>query len=290
MRRPDLAAPPPEAVAQVTSGVADVLAALQAPEAAPVAPAPTPAAAPAESAAVAPPPPRPEAVAALAPPAAPEPTPASEPAPAEAAAPAPVPFRVVDAAGQTLAEPGDPMPDALAEADLPDDLPVPEAEDAEALPGTLRASAALVVPALVQVQPHETRRPRARPGEIVMTMASAAAAPAANTDARPQRVERTAALADDEPAATGEVVSRVSTSGGRHWAVTLGKFSSRGTAERALLQTALSETRALEGALRKVVQRGSAWEATFAGLTQDQADLACRRLQARAIGCFTLGP
>ncbi|MFN3292043.1 MAG: D-alanyl-D-alanine carboxypeptidase family protein, partial [Gemmobacter sp.] len=57
MRRPDLAAPPPEAVAQVTSGVADVLAALQAPEAAPVAPAP---AAPAAVAAVAPPPPRPE--------------------------------------------------------------------------------------------------------------------------------------------------------------------------------------------------------------------------------------
>jgi D-alanyl-D-alanine carboxypeptidase len=26
------------------------------------------------------------------------------------------------------------------------------------------------------------------------------------------------------------------------------------------------------------------------GLTQDQADLACRRLQARAVQCFTMGP
>ena len=36
--------------------------------------------------------------------------------------------------------------------------------------------------------------------------------------------------------------------------------------------------------------RSGGFDATFVGLTQDQADLACRRLQARAIQCFTMGP
>jgi D-alanyl-D-alanine carboxypeptidase len=265
MRRPDaVVAPPAEALAQVTSGVADVLAALTAPVETP-------------AVAVAPPPPRPLAAETEAPTpvaAAPE----TAPPPAR---PEPLPFQVVDANGATLAQPGDPAPESLAEADLPDDLPSPDAEDADALPGTIRSSAPLVVPALVAA--YQTKRPRARPGEIVMTVAAAPA------DAAPQKVERTAA-ATPAPAPEPETVTRVSTSGGRHWAVTLGKFNNRGTAERALLQTALSETRALEGALRKVLPRGNGYEATFAGLTRDQADLACRRLQARAIGCFTLGP
>lgn len=267
MRRPDLA-PPPEALAQVTSGVADVLAALSQPEPAP-APAP-----------VAPPAPRPVATAPEAP-VVDTAAAAPEPAPAPAARPEPTPFQVVDASGATLAQPGDAMPEQLADADLPDDLPMPDVDDADTLPASVKSSAPLVVPVLALA--HQVKRPRSRPGEIVMTMAAVAEPPARDA---PSNVERTAAVDAPEP----EVVTRVSTSGGRHWAVTLGKFSNRGTAERALLQTALSETRALEGALRKVVQRGTGWEATFAGLTQDQADLACRRLQARAIGCFTLGP
>jgi D-alanyl-D-alanine carboxypeptidase len=266
MRRPDaVAAPPAEALAQVTSGVADVLAAL-------TAPAETPAVA------VAPPPPRPLVTEAQ--PAAPVAVAAAE-TPPPPVRPEPVPFQVVDANGATLAQPGDAAPESLADADLPDDLPSPDAEDADALPGAVRSSSPLVVPALVAA--YQAKRPRARPGEIVMTVAAAPA------DTAPKKVERTAA-ANPGPAPEAEVVSRVSTSGGRHWAVTLGKFNNRGTAERALLQTALSETRALEGALRKVLPRGNGYEATFAGLTRDQADLACRRLQARAIGCFTLGP
>lgn len=290
-RRPDMLAP--EAVAQVTSGVADVLAGLSAPESAPAAPAVQPPARPeglalaaapesvpdssaavaAALAAAAAPPPRPEAL--LADAATETPSPAVEAAATEVAAlptePAAVPFQVLDETGAEVAD-----------ADLPDELPVPMGEDGDSLPGAIRTAGALVVPDLAEVT--ALRRPRARPGEIVMTMAAADPAPAAPV---PQRIERTAAAV---ATAAGEVVSRVSTSGGRHWAITLGKFNSRGTAERALLQTALSETRALDGSLRKVVQRNGAWEATFAGLTQDQADLACRRLQARAIGCFTLGP
>lgn len=270
MRRPDLA-PPAEAVAQVTSGVADVLAALTQPEAA-LQPAP-----------VAPPLARPANTDAVS-------RPVETPVPAPSPRPEPVPFQVVDANGATLAQPGDPTfdtaaADSLADADMPDDLPSPDAEDADALPGAVKSSSPLVIPALAQAQ--AGKRPRARPGEIVMTV-TVADDDAPQNDGALQKVERTAAAAT--PAPQPEAVTRVSTSGGRHWAVTLGKFANRGTAERALLQTALSETRALEGALRKVVQRGTGYEATFAGLTQDQADLACRRLQARAIGCFTLGP
>lgn len=273
-RRPDMA-PPPEMLAEVTSGVADVLAGLAGEPAPTPAPVAVAAAAAVMGLAASPPPPRPDTLAAAV---------APEPAPAVAAAIAalaevtpvapeePLPFRVVDPA--TLP----PEPATLAEVELPDDLPSPVADDADTLPAAERQAGSLVVPVLTVAQP--MTRPRARPGEIVMTMAKAQ-----EPDAVPQNVERTAATAPE-----GEVVTRISTSGGRHWAITIGKFSNRGTAERALLQTALSESRTLDGALRKVVQRGGSYEATFAGLGRDQADLACRRLLARAISCFTLGP
>jgi D-alanyl-D-alanine carboxypeptidase len=113
-----------------------------------------------------------------------------------------------------------------------------------------------------------------RPGAIVMTTGGEGG------------VAATLAAADQAP----ERVARISTSGGRHWGVTLGRFGSRGAAERALIQTALLESGSLGEALRKVAQRGGGYDANFLGLTADQADLACRRLQARAIQCFTLGP
>ncbi len=87
-----------------------------------------------------------------------------------------------------------------------------------------------------------------------------------------------------------EVILSVSTSGERHWGVNVGRFGSSFEAERALLRTQLVETATLNGSLRKVMPRSGGFDATFVGLTQDQADLACRRLQARAIACFTMGP
>ena len=57
-----------------------------------------------------------------------------------------------------------------------------------------------------------------------------------------------------------------------------------------LLQTQLTESATLNASLRKVVERKDGLDATFAGLTQDQADLACRRLNARGIECTTTGP
>lgn len=87
-----------------------------------------------------------------------------------------------------------------------------------------------------------------------------------------------------------EVVTRISTSGGRHWGINVGRFNTRAQAERALLKTQLAESATLGEGLRKVMEKSGAYDANILGLTQDGADLACRRLQARAVQCFTMGP
>nr|WP_240611081.1 D-alanyl-D-alanine carboxypeptidase family protein [Oceaniglobus ichthyenteri] len=87
-----------------------------------------------------------------------------------------------------------------------------------------------------------------------------------------------------------EVVTRVSTSGGRHYGINVGKYTSKYEAERVLLKTALVESGTLEEALRKVAVRQGKYEANFVGMTEDMAALACRRLEARRISCTTLGP
>lgn len=97
-------------------------------------------------------------------------------------------------------------------------------------------------------------------------------------------VETAEAAAD-----TGEVVVVMSTSGGRSFGVNVGEYPSRYEAEKALLKTALAESVTLNEGLRKTTQAGGAWRASFMGLTQEQAELACRRLTARAVPCETVG-
>lgn len=92
------------------------------------------------------------------------------------------------------------------------------------------------------------------------------------------------------PAKSGAEVVRVSTSGGGNWGVTLGTYNTRSQAERLLLKIQLSENATLGESLRKVVPHGGGYQADFFGLSQEQADLACRRLQARGQQCFTVGP
>ncbi len=87
-----------------------------------------------------------------------------------------------------------------------------------------------------------------------------------------------------------QIVTRMTTSGGRHWGITMGRYGSRHQAERILLQTALLELGTLDEALRKVVERQGGFEANFVGLSEEQADLACRRLSARNVDCATIGP
>lgn len=135
----------------------------------------------------------------------------------------------------------------------------------------------------------------------VVTLASAAVAspaPAPKPEKRKATVIHTAssdgngaAPAPTEVAlAEPEVVTRISTSGGQHWGVNLGRFNSHAEAERVLLTTALAETATLSDGLKKIVQKGGGYDANFLGLSQEQADLACRRLQARGTQCFTIGP
>ena len=151
---------------------------------------------------------------------------------------------------------------ALADASLSDDSLEPEAEagpDPDALALENQPTGIVTVAAAA---------PKPRPEEMFADAAPALAA------------------VPTEP----EVVTRISTSGGRHWGINVGRYSSRSGAERQLLKTALAETATLNDGLRKVVERSGQYDANFVGLTQDQADLACRRLQARAVQCFTMGP
>ncbi len=87
-----------------------------------------------------------------------------------------------------------------------------------------------------------------------------------------------------------EVVTRVSTSGGRNWGINVGRYPSQYAARKILLKTALSEMSTLDGSLRKVVARSNGYDANFMGLTRETADLACRRLQSRKFTCFMIEP
>ena len=133
----------------------------------------------------------------------------------------------------------------------------------------------------------------------VESVAAALMAPMPETapDAAPARkapifetVAPELAVAAAEPPVEELVVVAKSTSGGRHWGVNVGDFTSRSEAERQLLKTALVESATLNQGLRKITEKGGSYHANFMGLTEDQADLACRRLHARGVSCETLGP
>ena len=126
------------------------------------------------------------------------------------------------------------------------------------------------------------------------TTSETAAAAAPTTGKRPAARPENLVLASAQPSAkpdpVQEVVTRLSTSGGQHWGINVGLYSSRYQAEKVLLRTALAEMSTLDGSLRKVVQTSRGFDANFMGLSQETADLACRRLQARNVSCSTIGP
>ena len=134
---------------------------------------------------------------------------------------------------------------------------------------------------------------------IAAAIAAAEIAPTAppveNADTRPALRPENLVLASADPVAEvpepeQEVVTRLSTSGGHLWGVNVGRYTTRYEAEKILLKTALSEMTTLEGTLRKVNQSSRGFDATFQGMTREQADLACRRLKARNVTCFMIGP
>ena len=122
-----------------------------------------------------------------------------------------------------------------------------------------------------------------------------ATAPPTATTAPPSR-PAAIVLAAVEPAAMAgsdaprEVVSRVSTSGGRHFGIHLGREDTRDAAERKLLRAALAEIDMLSEALRKVVRRDTGFDANFVGMTETGAQRACDRLAARGAPCKVITP
>ena len=122
---------------------------------------------------------------------------------------------------------------------------------------------------------------------IAAVLAEADAAPELTPKARPTNLVTVAAEIPTETAP--EIVTRVSTSGGRHWGVNIGRYGSRYEAERVLLKVALNEMSTLDGSTRKVVGRSGGFDANFMGMNRETADLACRRLTARGTPCFMIG-
>jgi D-alanyl-D-alanine carboxypeptidase len=133
----------------------------------------------------------------------------------------------------------------------------------------------------------------AETGALTVTASAAEEAPtleaAAETKTRkaPVYTDQNAKLASVP--AKPEVVTRVATSGGAGWGINIGRYPNSMVAEKALIQVRLLESAALDGGTSKVVSRSNGYDAVVLGLTRDSADLACRKLQARAVQCFTVG-
>ena len=125
----------------------------------------------------------------------------------------------------------------------------------------------------------------------IFTAAAEAPRDVPTPPSRPENIALAAAPAPTPaPQAEPEVVTRISTSGGRHWGINVGRYGSRYQAERVLLRVALNEMSTLDGSLRRVVRSSQGFDANFMGLTRETADLACRRLQARGTTCFMIQP
>ncbi|MGH1354742.1 MAG: D-alanyl-D-alanine carboxypeptidase family protein [Thalassovita sp.] len=179
-------------------------------------------------------------------------------------------IRLVTAVKKSLrpqARPGDQAPVLVAvKDDIQDALKEAMAKDktAAASPKTMPTS--------------KTVKPRPRPDDLLLA-----------STGEPTAVDELVAevIAEEQ---RREVVTRLSTSGGHHWGINVGRYPSRYAAEKVLVKTALAEMATLDGSLRKVVNRKGGFDANFMGLTRESADLACRRLQARQVTCFMIGP
>ncbi len=151
-------------------------------------------------------------------------------------------------------------------------------------PNVLQASitAAIAEAEVLPASTGATPAPQAVTAAVVQTVPFTGLRPLA----RPVRLANAAAPAEQVPV----VVTRLSTSGGRYWGINVGRYTNAYQAEKVLLRTALSEMETLNGTLRKVAKSRLGYDANFLGMTKEQAELACRRLNARNIACDTLGP
>ena len=319
-RRPDPSIPavPDALIASLQSGISQALAAASTPEAeAPVTEAALQSAVAAAPGSIAPPPPRPDTaapeVASTEIAAVLEEALAEEPAPAlnlaEAAG-----FTVIDSDTYAGYEAQDSSPEAALISELATAGPEPRPEtlvaevesdqveaviaQAETLNDPLEAPAA---PRLVAAQPPEIAAPP-MPEEVaaaqILWRDEAPLAEVASRAATDGMILLTSSDEADVPFAAElggrstlpEVVTRVSTSGGRVWSIDLGLHPSRFDAERVAIRAALAETAILSTGLRRVSPRSGRFVAGIYSLTEDEAEIACLRLTARGHACEVVHP
>ena len=125
-----------------------------------------------------------------------------------------------------------------------------------ALPGPAQVTA--------ETLPAVTDAPAPKPAPIT-------AAAVETTTPKPRPIQVALASPEPEPELKRVVVARLSTSGGRHWGINVGRFTTRYQAERVLLKTALVELGTLDTALRKVASSSSGHDANFVGMTRESA-------------------
>lgn len=182
----------------------------------------------------------------------------------------------------------------VAPTTSPRPIPRPVLDEVPAtLIAELETSVAEALEEAVEPQSEATvaETPEARVAEADIIIATASAPRTTPTpQPRPATITLTALDIPQAKEAEPEIVTRMSTSGGRHWGVNVGIMTTRYQAERLLLKTALNELGTLDEALRKVVKRPDGWHANFVGLSEDGAELACRRLEARSASCKVIGP
>ncbi|MBC7477448.1 MAG: serine hydrolase [Pseudorhodobacter sp.] len=178
--------------------------------------------------------------------------------------------------------------------------PRPQARPGAAAPltGVVATAATVAVPAdslQGQAQSLAQGNVASTPSQGIVVVTAKSDGQPLTLAARPETAARNVPVYTDTDAqlaevpAKPEVVTRVSTSGAEHWGVNLGHFNTRSEAERLMLRIQLAESATLGDGLRKVVERKGGYDADFMGLSRDNADLACRRLQARGQQCFTIG-
>ena len=152
----------------------------------------------------------------------------------------------------------------------------PEPELVVTDPGPVLAEAETSAPPLAEITDVETVAGDVNAGAPAVEIAAATVTAPLPKRAAP--IFETVEAAEPATGAEPEVVVVMSTSGGRHFGVNVGEYPSRYEAERALLKTALAESATLNEGLRKTSQSDGSWRASFMGLTEEQAELACRRL------------
>ncbi len=171
---------------------------------------------------------------------------------------------------------------------------VPDESVVEAVVAALGAEIETVIEDVVTASAAEAATaPKPDPAVSAEAVVATALAPRAAPPPEPRPAEIILATVEPEAPAEAEapeVITRLSSAGGRHWGINVGRYASEYEAERILLKTALVELATLGEALRKVARGPQGFEANFVGLTEDGADLACRRLSARNTSCRVIGP